>query len=132
VRDNEKIGQLPARTLLPLLQEALMSERYDREEELGRRGAERRRVTAHDSAPRRVGEVREERGLEPDRGLSFIDNLSNVSLPSLPSDMQGLGTILTVSGLLALLVPFIDWAISGRCLGAQDEPQTAVGELSKR
>ncbi len=190
-----------------------MSERYDREEEPGRRGEERRRVARDDSAPRRVGEVREERGLEPDRGtswtsvifgwlaalgaslllsglvsavvgailgalgfgggteagttslvgllitlllafliggyvagrlasrsgtkhgllvallalvvtlvlallgsivgLSFIDNLSNVTLPSLPSDVQGLGTILTVSGLLALLFPFIGGAIGG-------------------
>jgi hypothetical protein len=189
-----------------------LSERYDREEEPGRRGEERRRVARDDSAPRRVGEVREERGLEPDRGtswtsvillaggprgepdpkrhsqrrgwrdlgslglrrrhgggdyepggapdnlapglphrrlrggtpsepsgikhgllvallalvvtlvlallggivgLSFIDNLSNVTLPSLPSDVQGLGTILTVSGLLALLFPFIGGAIGG-------------------
>ncbi len=49
-------------------------------------------------------------------GMSFIDNLSGVTLPvptSVPSNVQGLGTILTVSGILALLFPFIGGAIGG-------------------
>ncbi len=49
-------------------------------------------------------------------GVSFIDNLSGVTLPipaSVPSNVQGLGTILTVSGILALLFPFIGGAIGG-------------------
>ena len=47
-------------------------------------------------------------------GVSFIDQLSGVTLPGLPQDApQSLGTILTVSGLLALLVPFIGGAIGG-------------------
>jgi hypothetical protein len=52
-------------------------------------------------------------------GVSFIDQLSGVTLPqsaqsaqqSVPQ--QGLGTILTVSGILALLFPFIGGAIGG-------------------
>src|ERR671916_1679899 len=52
-------------------------------------------------------------------GVSFIDQLSGVTLPqsaqsaqqSVPE--QGLGTILGVSGLLALLFPFIGGAIGG-------------------
>ena len=52
-------------------------------------------------------------------GASFIDQLSGVTLPgpagraaqSVPQ--QGLGTILTVSGLLALLFPFIGGALGG-------------------
>ena len=52
-------------------------------------------------------------------GVSFIDQLSGVTLPqgaqgaqqSVPQ--QGLGTILTVSGTLALLFPFIGGAIGG-------------------
>ncbi len=47
-------------------------------------------------------------------GVSFIDQLSGVTLPGLPQDApQSLGTILTVSGILALLVPFIGGAIGG-------------------
>ena len=47
-------------------------------------------------------------------GLSFIDQLSGVTLPGLPQGgTQNLGTILTVSGLLALLAPFIGGAIGG-------------------
>ncbi len=47
-------------------------------------------------------------------GVSFIDQLSGVTLPSLPQDApQGLGTILTGLGILALLVPFIGGAIGG-------------------
>jgi hypothetical protein len=52
-------------------------------------------------------------------GLSFLDNLSGVTLPSTPSDApQGLGTILTGAGILALLTPFIGGAIGG-ALGAR-------------
>jgi len=47
-------------------------------------------------------------------GVSFIDQLSGVTLPGLPKDApQSLGTIATVSGILALLVPFIGGAIGG-------------------
>lgn len=55
-------------------------------------------------------------------GFSLIDNLSGVTLPAIPGGVQqqaqgeapqGLGTILTVSGILALLVPFIGGAIGG-------------------
>lgn len=52
-------------------------------------------------------------------GSSFIDQLSGVALPQVPGNVQnqvpqqGLGTILTVSGILALLVPFIGGAIGG-------------------
>ena len=52
-------------------------------------------------------------------GLSFIESLSGVTLPSAPSDApQGLGTILTGAGILALLAPFIGGAIGG-ALGAR-------------
>ena len=52
-------------------------------------------------------------------GLSFLDNLSGVTLPSTPSDApQNLGTILTGAGILALLMPFIGGAIGG-ALGAR-------------
>src|SRR3712207_8507420 len=48
-------------------------------------------------------------------GLSFIDNLSGVTLPSSPNDApQNLGTILTGAGILALLAPFVGGAIGGR------------------
>ncbi len=53
-------------------------------------------------------------------GVSFIDQLSGVTLPQGAQQstqqavpQQGLGTILTVSGLLALLFPFIGGAIGG-------------------
>ncbi len=53
-------------------------------------------------------------------GVSFIDQLSGVTLPQGAQDtvqqaapQQGLGTILTVSGILALLFPFIGGAIGG-------------------
>ena len=47
-------------------------------------------------------------------GLSLLDNLSGVTLPSVPNDApQGLGTILTGAGILALLMPFIGGAIGG-------------------
>jgi hypothetical protein len=52
-------------------------------------------------------------------GASFIDQLSGVTLPGPAGQaaqnvpQQGLGTILTVSGILALLFPFIGGAIGG-------------------
>jgi hypothetical protein len=59
-------------------------------------------------------------------GLSLLDNLSGVTLPSTPSDVpQGLGTILTGAGILALLMPFIGRSHRWR-FGCQDRPQTAL------
>jgi len=52
-------------------------------------------------------------------GASFIDQLSGVALPQLPGNVQnqipqqGLGTILTLSGVAALLVPLIGGALGG-------------------
>ena len=47
-------------------------------------------------------------------GVSFIDQLSGVTLPaSAQNAPQNLGTILGVSGLLALIFPFIAGAIGG-------------------
>ncbi len=47
-------------------------------------------------------------------GASFIENLSGVTLPQVPQDApQNLGTIFTISGILALLFPFIGGAIGG-------------------
>jgi hypothetical protein len=53
-------------------------------------------------------------------GVSFIDQLSGITLPQAAQSsaqqaapQQGLGTILTVSGILALLFPFIGGAIGG-------------------
>jgi hypothetical protein len=52
-------------------------------------------------------------------GSSFIDQLSGVALPQVPGDVQnqvpqqGLGTILTTTGIIALLVPFIGGAVGG-------------------
>jgi hypothetical protein len=52
-------------------------------------------------------------------GVSFIDQLSGVTLPQGAQNTaqqaapQSLGTILTVSGILALLFPFIGGAIGG-------------------
>jgi hypothetical protein len=52
-------------------------------------------------------------------GVSLIDQLSGVTLPqgaqntAQQQSPQGLGTILTVSGILALLFPFIGGAIGG-------------------
>src|SRR5918992_610858 len=52
-------------------------------------------------------------------GLSFLDNLSGVTLPSTPGDApHNLGTILTGAGILALLMPFIGGAMGG-ALGAR-------------
>lgn len=51
-------------------------------------------------------------------GYSLLDNLSGVALPQVPGGVQqqtpqNLGSILTVSGILALLVPFIGGALGG-------------------
>ena len=52
-------------------------------------------------------------------GASFIDQLSGVALPQVPGNVQnqipqqGLGTILTASGVAALLVPLIGGALGG-------------------
>jgi hypothetical protein len=52
-------------------------------------------------------------------GYSVIDQLSGVTLPQVPGGVknqvpkQGLGTILTGAGILALLFPFIGGAIGG-------------------
>ena len=53
-------------------------------------------------------------------GVSFIDQLSGITLPQgaqqsaqQAAPQQGLGTILTVSGLLALLFPLVGGAIGG-------------------
>jgi hypothetical protein len=52
-------------------------------------------------------------------GASFIDQLSGVALPQVPANVQnqipqqGLGTILTASGVAALLVPLIGGALGG-------------------
>src|SRR5215212_6496580 len=52
-------------------------------------------------------------------GAIFIDQLSGVALPQVPGNVQnqipqqGLGTILTASGVVALLVPFIGGALGG-------------------
>jgi hypothetical protein len=49
-------------------------------------------------------------------GVSFIDQLSGITLPQgaqQAAPQQGLGTILSVSGVLALLFPFIGGAIGG-------------------
>jgi hypothetical protein len=52
-------------------------------------------------------------------GVSFIDQLSGVTLPqgaqqsAQQAAPQGLGTILSVSGILALLFPFLGGAIGG-------------------
>src|ERR671916_1766727 len=52
-------------------------------------------------------------------GVSFIDQLSGVTLPQGVQNSaqqqapQGLGTILSVSGILALLFPFIGGGLSG-------------------
>ena len=52
-------------------------------------------------------------------GASFIDQLSGVTLPGPAGEVaqsvpqQGLGTILSVSGILALLFPFIRGALGG-------------------
>ncbi len=48
-------------------------------------------------------------------GFSLIDNLQGVTLPGLPSEIvqQGLGTVLTLGSVIALLLPFLAGAIGG-------------------
>src|ERR687890_1818606 len=51
-------------------------------------------------------------------GASFIDQLSGIALPQVPGNLQnqapqGLGTILTASGIAALVVPFVGGALGG-------------------
>src|ERR671913_1261263 len=51
-------------------------------------------------------------------GASFIDQLSGIALPRMPGNVQNqvpqsLGTILTASGIAALLVPLIGGALGG-------------------
>jgi hypothetical protein len=51
-------------------------------------------------------------------GASFIDQLSGVALPQVPGNVQNqapqsLGTILTASGIAALVVPLIGGALGG-------------------
>ncbi|MCA1738513.1 MAG: hypothetical protein LC740_06720 [Actinobacteria bacterium] len=48
-------------------------------------------------------------------GLGLTNNLQSVTLPGVPSEVtqQGLGTVLTVGGVLALLLPFVGGAIGG-------------------
>jgi MFS family permease len=52
-------------------------------------------------------------------GASFIDQLSGIALPQVPGNvqnqtpLQGRGTILTASGIAALVVPFIGGALGG-------------------
>src|SRR5215211_1535785 len=51
-------------------------------------------------------------------GASFIDQLSGVALPQVPGNVQNqapqsLGTILTASGIAALVIPFIGGALGG-------------------
>ena|SRR5215211_3768163 len=53
-------------------------------------------------------------------GVSFIDQLSGITLPQgaqssaqQAAPQQGLGTIMTVSGIMALLFPFIGGAVGG-------------------
>lgn len=51
-------------------------------------------------------------------GASFIDQLSGIALPRVPGSVQkqvpqSLGTILTASGIAALLVPLIGGALGG-------------------
>ena len=66
-------------------------------------------------------------------GASFIDQLSGVTLPGPAGRVaqnvpqQGLGTILTVSGILALLFPFI-----GGALGAHAGPASAGGGPTRK
>ena len=48
-------------------------------------------------------------------GLGFINNLPGITLPGVPSDIaqQGLSTVLTLGGILALLLPFVAGAVGG-------------------
>lgn len=48
-------------------------------------------------------------------GPGLANNTQGVALPGVPSDIvqQGLGTVLTLGGVLALLLPFVAGAIGG-------------------
>ena len=48
-------------------------------------------------------------------GFGLIDNLRGVTLPGIPSEIsqQGLGTVLTLGSVLALLIPFVAGALGG-------------------
>ena len=48
-------------------------------------------------------------------GSGLVDGLQGVALPGIPSEVvsQGLGTVLTLGGVLALLLPFVGGAIGG-------------------
>ena len=48
-------------------------------------------------------------------GAALIDNLRGITLPGVPQDIaqQGLNTVLTLSSVLALILPFIAGAIGG-------------------
>ena len=48
-------------------------------------------------------------------GPGLVNNLQDVTLPGVPAEIvqQGLGTVLTLGGVLALLLPFLGGAIGG-------------------
>ena len=48
-------------------------------------------------------------------GFNLIENLRGVTLPGIPSKVsqQGLGTVLTLGSVLALLLPFVAGALGG-------------------
>jgi hypothetical protein len=48
-------------------------------------------------------------------GSGLVDGLRGVALPGVPSEIvsQGLGTVLTLGGVLALILPFVGGAIGG-------------------
>src|SRR5215210_4205212 len=48
-------------------------------------------------------------------GFGLIDNLRGVTLPGIPSEIsqQGLGTVLTLGSVIALLIPFVAGALGG-------------------
>lgn len=48
-------------------------------------------------------------------GAALIDNLRGITLPGVPQDIaqQGLNTVLTLSSVLALILPFVAGAIGG-------------------
>lgn len=48
-------------------------------------------------------------------GRNLVDNLQGVTLPGVPSEIaqQGLGTVLTLGSVIALLLPFVAGALGG-------------------
>ena len=48
-------------------------------------------------------------------GLGLIDSLQGVTLPGVPTEIvqSGLGTVLTLGGVVALLLPFVAGALGG-------------------